>query len=203
MIKPIVEGYGETEALPILLRKIAGERFNVWDPPILRPGRYPSSRLLTFRNGQWEFGPDMQKAAGHARNEGATALLILLDADADDLCVKQASESLFPKLAEATGFEATSLVFAVREYEAWFLASAETMIENAATYPYDPEERRDAKTELERHLDLKFPYHVRQDQPAYTSRLNLDLCESRSRSFRKLLKEFKQLLAHCVPITPQ
>lgn len=29
MIKPIVEGYGEIEALPILLRKIAGERFNV------------------------------------------------------------------------------------------------------------------------------------------------------------------------------
>lgn len=128
--------------------------------------------------------------------------MILLDADADDLCVKQASESLAPKLAEATGFETSSLVFAVREYEAWFLASAETMIENAATYTYDPEERRDAKRELERHLGLSFPYDVREDQPAYTSRLNLDLCESRSRSFRKLLKEFKQLLAHCGLIPP-
>ena len=77
------------------------------------------------------------------------------------------------------------------------------MVEKAAIYARDPEERRDAKGELERHLDLSFPYDERADQPAYTSRLDLDLCESRSRSFRKLLKEFKQLLAHCVPITPQ
>jgi hypothetical protein len=197
MIKPIVEGYGEIEALPILLRKIAGERFDVWNPPILRPGRYPSSRLLKRRNGQWELGPDLQKAAGHARNEGATALLILLDADADELCVKQASESLVPKLAEVTGFGAASLVFAVREYEAWLLASAESLAEESAIYSRDPEERRDAKGELERHLNLRFPYDVTKDQPAFTSRLDLDLCETRSRSFRKLLKEFKQLLAHC------
>ncbi len=195
MIKPIVEGHGEMEALPILLRKIAGERFNVWNPPILRPGRYRSSRLVKQRNGKWEFGPDLLKAAGHARNEGASALLILLDAD--DLCVKQASGVLTPKLAEATGFEASSLIFAVREYEAWFLASAETMVENAATYARDPEERRDAKGELEQHLNLRFPYDERADQPAYTSRLDLDLCQNRSRSFRKLLKEFKELLEHC------
>ncbi len=200
MIKPIVEGHGEIEALPILLRKIAGERFDVWNPPILRPGRYSSSRLVKQRNGEWEFGPDLLKAAGHARNEGATALLILLDAD--DLCVKQASDSLAPRLEEATGFEATSLVFAVREYEAWFLASAETMAENAAPYARNPEERRGAAEELERHLNLRFPYDKRADQPAYTSRLNLDLCESRSRSFRKLLKEFRQLLAHCGRVSP-
>lgn len=200
MIKPIVEGHGEIEALPILLRKIAGERLQVWDPPILRPGRYPSSRLLKERDGSWEFGPDLLKAAGHARNEGANALLILLDAD--DLCVKQANAALAPLLAKATGFDASSLVFVVREYETWFLASAETMLDEALVYPGDPEARRDAKAELERHLDLKFPYDERADQPKYTSRLNLDLCETRSRSFRKLLKEFEQLLAHSIRANP-
>lgn len=195
MIKPIVEGHGEIEALPILLRRIAGERFNVWNPPILRPGRYPSSRLVRKNHGKWDFGPDLLKAAGHARNEGASALLILLDAD--DLCVKQASAELAPRFAEASGFDAGSLVFAVREYEAWFLASAETMAEDAVPYARDPEARRDAKGELEQHLNLRFPYDERADQPAYTSKLDLDLCQSRSRSFRKLLKEFEQLLKHC------
>jgi hypothetical protein len=115
----------------------------------------------------------------------------------------QACDVLAPRLAQATGFEASSLVFAVREFEAWFLASAETMIENASPYAHDPERRRDAKGELERHLALRFPYDERADQPAYASRLSLELCESRSRSFRKLLKEFKKLMEHCGFIAPE
>jgi hypothetical protein len=135
------------------------------------------------------------KAAGHARNEGANALLVLLDAD--DFCVKTASESVRPALAGATGFDAARIVFAVREYEAWLLASAETLQDGALVYPNDPEQPRDAKGALERHLGLLFPYNARTEQPAFSAKISLSLCHERSRSFRKLTKDFKELLAAC------
>ena len=70
MIKPIVEGHGEVEALPLLLRRIAGECFGIWDPPILKPGRYPASQMLRRKDGTWVPGPGFAKAAGHVRYEG-------------------------------------------------------------------------------------------------------------------------------------
>ena len=185
------------QALPVLLRKIAGERFGIWDPPLLTPGRYHASQLLRCEDNVWVPGPGLIKAAGHARNEGATALLVLLDADADDFCAKSASKSVSSALAGATGFNASRIVFAVREYEAWLLASAETLQNGALVYPNDPEQPRDAKGTLERHLGLPFPYNAKTEQPAFSAKINLSLCHERSRSFRKLTKDFKELLTAC------
>lgn len=195
MIKPIVEGHGEVPALPLLLRRIAGECFGLWDVPILHPGRYPASRLLQKENGIWVPGPDFTKAGQHARNEGATCILTLLDLDDD--CPKEVHDSVIPTLANATGIDPSCLVFAKCEYEAWFLASAETLANNALPYPEDPEGVRDAKGALERHLQLEFPYNERTDQPSYSSRLNITFVYNRSRSFRKLVKDYRRLLEHC------
>ena len=195
MIKPIVEGHGEVEALPLLLRRIAGEFFGIWDPPILKPGRYAASQMLRREDGAWVPGPGFAKAAGHARYEGATALLVLLDAD--DFCAKTVSDSLCPLFKDASGFEMASIVFAVREYKAWFLASAETLQEGADCYPDDPERPRDAKGALEDHLQLASPYNAITDQPAFSAKINLSLSYRRSRSFRKLTKEIRNLLISC------
>ena len=102
MIKPIVEGHGEYEAVPILLRRIAQECFEIYDDVILRPERYPSSQLIRKDGNQWRPGPAFMKACGHARNKGATSLLVILDLDDD--CAKQVSESVVPSLINATGF---------------------------------------------------------------------------------------------------
>jgi hypothetical protein len=195
MIKPIVEGHGEVEAVPVLLRRIAGECFGVWDVPILRPGRYPSGRLIRREGERWFPGPDCKKAGGHALNEGASAILMLLDLDDD--CAKEVSECVAPELAGALGVNPSGLVFASREYEAWFLASAETLADNVLPYPGDPELVRDAKGNLERHLELEFPYDERTDQPAFSFRIDLRNVHGRSRSFRKLVKEFRGLLVEC------
>ena len=195
MIKPIVEGHGELPALPLLLRRIAGECFGLWDVPILHPGRYPASRLLQKVNGIWVPGPDFAKAGQHARNEGATCILTLLDLDDD--CPKEVHDSVIPTLASATGIDPSCLVFAKCEYEAWFLASAETLANNALPYPEDPEGVRDAKGTLERHLQLEFPYDERTDQPRYSCKVNLFAVYTRSRSFRKLVKDYRRLLEHC------
>lgn len=195
MIKPIVEGHGEVTALPLLLRRIAGECFQVWDPPLLSPGRYPSGRLVRLEAGTWLPGPDFQKAGGHARNEGATAILAVLDLDDD--CPKLLHDAIAPKLAASTGITPSSLVFAKCEYESWFLAAAESLGENVLPYPGDPEGVRGAKGALEEHLQLEFPYDEKTDQPRYSSCLNLARVHERSRSFRKLVKEFHALLDQC------
>lgn len=195
MIKLIVEGHGEVQALPVLLRRIAGECFGIWDVGILQPGRYPASRLVRNENGIWVPGPDFPKAGQHARNEGATCILTLLDLDDD--CPKEVHEALIPTLANATGIDPSCLVFAKCEYEAWFLASAETLEDNVLPYPGDPEAVRDAKGALERHLQLNFPYDERTDQPRYSTKVNLIALHARSRSFRKLVKDFRRLLEHC------
>ena len=117
--------------------------------------------------------------------------------DADDFCAKIASESLSPLLKEATGFDTACIVFAVREYEAWVLASAETLQEGVGCFPGDPERPRDAKGALEDHLQLAFPYNAITDQPAFSAKINLSLSYQRSRSFRKLTKEFRNLLVSC------
>jgi hypothetical protein len=194
MIKPIVEGHGEVLALPVLLRRIAGECFNLWSVPLLHTGRYPAGRLLRKENESWVPGPDCSKAGQHARNEGATCILILLDLD--DECPKEVYESIFPTLVNSTGMDPSCLVFAKCEYEAWFLASAETLENNVLPYPDDSEAVRDAKKALERHLQLDFPYDERTDQPRYSSLVNLTLLYERSRSFRKLVKDYRRLLIH-------
>ena len=89
------------------------------------------------------------------------------------------------------------LVFAKCEYEAWFLASAEALENNVLPYPGDPEGVRGAKRALERHLQLEFPYDERTDQPRYSSMVNLAVLYNRSRSFRKLVKDYRRLLEHC------
>jgi hypothetical protein len=195
MIKPIVEGHGEVPALPLLLRRIAGECFGIWNVPILHPGRYPASRLLRKEDGNWVPGPDFPKAGQHARNEGATCILTLLDLDDD--CPKEVVESVLPALSNSSGLDPSYLVFAKCEFEAWFLAAAESLENDVLPFPADPEAVRGAKGALERHLQLEFPYDERTDQPRYSNRINLALVYQRSRSFRKLVKDFRLLLEHC------
>lgn len=200
MLKLVVEGYGEVEALPLLLRRLAGEFFQVWNPPMIpRPGRYPAGRLLSKKKGQpWGVGPDLSKAATHAQREGATCMLILLDLD--DHCPKEVYEAIRPQLK--TELQLHALVFAKCEYEAWFLASAETLKDGATAYPEDPESKRGCKAVLEKHLDLKFPYDERTDQPRYSQKIALDTVYKRCRSFRKLVKDYYQILTFlgCNPV---
>jgi hypothetical protein len=205
MIKPIVEGHGEVAALPVLLRRVAGECFGIWNVPLLRPGRYPATRLLRRENGVWTPGPDFAKAGQHALNEGATCILAVLDLD--DGCPKVVYESLVASLGAATGLSPSCLVLAKCEYEAWFLASCESLKDGIGPYPEDPEIVRDAKGALERHLQLEFPYVETTDQPGYSSRIDLKAAYRRSRSFRKLVKDFRHLLtrlgfqpAPCAPV---
>jgi len=181
MIQLIVEGAGEVEAVPVLLRRLAAE-FGVPQTQFGRPIRRARSQLVLRQ--------DLDHALTLARlQRNCEAVFILFDAD--DLCPKTQANPIRDLVRELARGLPTSLVIANREYEAWFLASQETL-GASRPYPIDPDLKRGAKEELERRLDIY--YDERVDQPKFSAKLDFRLAYERSRSFRKLVKEFYRLL---------
>ena len=183
MIQPIVEGDGEVEAVPVLLRRLAGE-FGVAHVPLGRPIRKSRGQLIKRE--------EMEKTIELARRQpGCRAMLILFDAD--DSCTKTESAPLQAQATSLARQLPCPLIIANKEYESWFLASLEELSSSGSlSYPNNPDQKRGAKEELERQLGIY--YNERADQPKFTAIINLRRTYERSRSFRKLVKEFRRLL---------
>lgn len=191
-VVPIVEGDGEVQALPVLLRRLADWRTPGTEPiDIVRLIRVPRQRFV--RNDD-EFNRHLKLAASRAAQDGW--VLILLDAD-DDCPAKfapalqQRAEALIPDIPVA-------VVLANREYEAWFIAGAASL-QGQRGLLFEPEDLmveaerpRDAKGWLSAHRDaMRFGrYDPVLDQPRLSARVDLQQVHDRSRSFRKLCKEW-------------
>lgn len=79
IVVPIVEGHGDAEAVPILLRRIgAAEGVNV---TVKRPVRHPRGKLVKQ--------DDLQRAVQLAALKGGSNGVILVVLDADDDCAAQ------------------------------------------------------------------------------------------------------------------
>lgn len=189
-VYPIVEGHGDVQVVPILLRRIATELLNGALLDCCPPYRLPRSKLMN--------GVDLAKVLAHARNKlrgRDFPQFVLILADVDDDCVKECVENLRAGHNAAFAAVPTSIVFAVREYEAWFLASGI----NAAHHRHlrtvtpriaAPEETRDAKGRFQ--ADFMLPgrvYSETVDQAKYTACLDLNMARSQSPSFDKLVRE--------------
>ena len=146
MIQPIVEGVGEIEAVPVLLRRLAAQ-MDVAHVPLGRPIRRGRGHLIQ-REG-------LAKAIDVARRQtGCRGILVLFDAD--DLCPKTGAIPLQQEAARIAAAIPCPVVLANKEFEAWFLASLEDLSDRPAgraSYPGDPDQKRGAKEELERQKD--------------------------------------------------
>ena len=86
-----------------------------------------------------------------------------------------------------------------REYEAWFLATVESLrgvrgiLPEATPHP-NPESPRGAKEALEERMQAGFSYAERTDQPALSGRFDLSAAYARCRSFRRLVSAIGQLI---------
>lgn len=186
----IVEGDGDVQALPVLLRRIAGEA-DVYDIDIPSPIRVRRDKFL---NRDDEFNRIVELAAGKANDDGT--LLILLDADDD--CPARLAHWVRGRALDIAPHRNIAVVIAHREFEAWFLAAAESLagcrgLPPAVQAPERPEDIRDAKGWLSSKMSGR-QYHEVSDQPALSAVFDLTAAEHRSRSFRKLLKEFRRVL---------
>lgn len=185
----IVEGDGEVAALPLLIRRVAAWRTPEVFPDVQAPIRVRRDRFI---NREDEFRRHMLLAAAKAGEEGW--VLILLDSDDD--CAVQASQQLLARAEAVVPHRRVSVVMAVREYEAWFIAGAESLnghrgFSFEADHAVAAEVPRDAKGWIKERMTSR-TYGETTDQPAFTAVMDLQQVHTHSRSFRKLCAEWER-----------
>ena len=188
-IQPVVEGHGDVEALPVLLRRFR-DAAGSWDVEIGTPIRQNRGLLINQER--------LTRAVRMASRQPACRA-ILVPLDGDDDCPAVLGPRLKAWAETEAGGRPCEVVIAHREYEAWFLAAIESLRgqrgirEDASVHPA-PEEPRDAKGRLEERMVEGRTYLETTDQPALSQLFSLGRAHQRSRSFRKLAKSFGTLL---------
>ncbi len=183
----IVEGHGEVNSLRILLSRLAEWRSGLAHVDMDKPIRVARDRFL---NREEEFQRYLQLAADKCGDEGR--ILILLDADDD--CPATLAPEISLRAKTIIPYRQISVVLANREYEAWFIAAAASL-DGVRDFKFDPndnvdpESSRDAKGWIGKRKRNR-SYSEILDQPAMTSRMDLEMVFEKSRSFRKLCKEW-------------
>ncbi len=190
----IVEGHGEVQALPVLLRRLQNWRAPQVSTHVLPPIRVHRDRFL---NRSGEFDRVLALAAAKCGDDG----WILIPLDADDDCPAELGKDVLARAQERVPHRRVSVVLANREYEAWFIAAAASLnghrgfATNADDDVADAEGPRDAKGWMRARMSSGV-YGETTDQAAFSATMDLQQAFDRSRSFRKLCKEWQRALGH-------
>ena len=191
IVVPIVEGDGEVAAVPILLCRIGAWLSPEWPVTVAHPIRVRRDRFL---NREEEFRRHLLLAAAKAGDDGW--ILVLMDADDD--CPAALGPRTLERAQQIVPHRTLSVVFANREYEAWFIAAAESLrgqrgFEFEQTRDLDPEGPRNAKGWLEERM-TGGKYRETTDQPAFSAIMDLSQARDASRSFRKLCSDWSNAM---------
>ena len=185
----IVEGHSEVAAVPILIRRIAADLHHELQI-ITHPVRLPRTKV--------EQVDSLEKAIKlAARKIGRPgALLIILDSD--DACPAQLGPELLQQAVKIRSDLPIAVVLAKCEFEAWFLAAAESLrglrgLKNEIQAPSNPEGIRDAKGWLSSQMEGDRTYDEVNDQPALTARFDFKQARQAS-SFDKCHRDIVRLL---------
>ncbi len=189
-IQPIVEGHGEVPAVPVLLRRLRDlaqvHPFEV-NPPIRR------HRSDFFKE------EEVRRAVRLARKQECDGILLMVDGDNDGDCPKEQGPRILAWASEEAAGKPCAVVMAYREYEAWFLASMESLRgkrgirQDAESHP-QPEQPTGAKGQLEARMATGRSYSETADQPALSAEFDMESTYKRCRSFRHLVKVFRDLV---------
>lgn len=188
-IVPIVEGFGDVQAVRILLQRIAAEGLGVQYLEVLPPIRVKRQRVV--KPGEFERALDLAAR----QTTGDDGILILLDAEGD--CPSELAKEMLRRARTARADRRVRVVFPQRMYEAWFLAAAESIagyrdLDVGLVAPTDPESNPNPKAWLSARMPPGRSYRETLDQPALTARLDLRAACA-SPSFRKLCRDIASL----------
>lgn len=193
-IKPIVEGHGDVQAVPELLRRLQFD-YGLGAPAvqIARPIRWNRS----YFNSELQVRRAVQLATAEPDCVG---ILVVIDGDNDCPKTFAAQVAAWARL-EACGIPC-EVVMAHREYEAWFLPTVESLrgrsgIREDATSEANPELVRGAKEKLETKMHASRSYSETADQVALTCVADFRATYANCRSFRRLVSAFRSLLSSC------
>lgn len=177
-IATIVEGFGDVKAVPHLIGKsgaLLGIAMSAPNP--IRAGEWKKLR----NTGVLERYLDL------ALSRAYDQIIVILDLD--DGCAAEESEIAEARLISWNNGRQIPvyLVFLVREFEALFLACADSFSPSITDGLPNHEAFRDAKGKMSDILGRR--YKETQDQETFTKKLDFDNLVRRSRSYRKLVKD--------------
>jgi hypothetical protein len=197
----IVEGQGDVEALPLLLKKIFAEEFigiHKFKYNFAIPYDAKGKGNLTIE----EAGKGIERFLEIARLESDCAgVLVLIDADKEDVkCPPKLAKNLAERSRKLGLPFPVAIVVAVCEYESWLLANIENIdskyFESPAPISYEgnPEEECSAKGWLKRHMPQDFPYQETTHQAKMSASIDITATFQRCRSFERLVHAIEELL---------
>ena len=183
VIAPVVEGPGDVAAVPGLIRQVATHVAPGVGVEVLRPHRRPRSSLV--RSGELE-------RYSRIALSGSVEAHLLVVIDADDDCPAELGSELLERVEELRP-RRVAVVMAKREFESWFLASAESLggrrgLRSPLEAPPDPEAIRGAKEWIQANRTDGRAYRPTVDQAALTAGIDIDLARNRSASFDKFCR---------------
>ena len=182
VVAPIVEGHGEIQAVRDLVSRIAVEFCGV---------RVDVAQPFRLDSGKMRKPEELAKAVRFqaSRVLGRGGVLVLRDGDDNDVnCPVELARSLVPSAGLVP--VPVEIVIARHEYEAWFLASMESLRghsavrDDAVSLP-DPEAHRGAKSRLERMMNESYKETLHQAK--FSALVDLRTAAANSRSFRRMV----------------
>ena len=174
--------------MPKLIHRVAHNQ-HIYNIIVERPLKVTRSKLL--RHNELERHVEFLRR----KLQGQGAILILLDSDDD--CPASLGPELLKRALRSGITTPVGLVLADKEYESWFLATADSLA-GCQGFPSDispvrPAERiRGAKEWLSKHLGRN--YNPTLDQAIFTSRFDIGSAIQHSRSFEKCFREIVNLM---------
>jgi hypothetical protein len=187
-LQPIVEGYGEVEALPLVLRRLQ-EVAESYHLKIGRPIRRKRAELVAEQQ--------VKRAVRLALGQpDCVGVLIVFDSDGD--CPAEVGPQV-QRWAQNEAVEVPcQVVLTHHEFEAWFLGALESLrgvrrIFDTAVSVAEPEAIAGCKERLCDWMPTHQPYSPAVDQAALANAFSLAAAHRTCRSFRKLVSAFGNL----------
>jgi len=179
------------QAAPVLLRRLLHEEHQRYDWQV-----DPKHTMKVW--GLHKLRQNLPKFVEHLRGKACDGAMILLDLE-DQLPCEEAP-ALADEIAALQPLPfPVVIVFACREYEAWFLAGIASIagkslyFADGLTYPHDPEAKRGAKEWLDKQMPPTVKYKEVLHQEQFTRLLDFEQTR-RALSFQRLERALRELL---------
>jgi hypothetical protein len=186
----IVEGESEVETVLLLIRRIAANLYPELPIVVLPPIRRHRNQVVKEN--------ELERAVEFVARQigGQGAIFIIFDSDDD--CPAELGPALFHRASQARSDLPIAVVLAKHEFEAWFLAAAESLqgqrgLKNELHSPDNPEAIRGAKEWLRQQMQTGKTYRSRRDQPALTALFDIEQARQAD-SFDKCYRDIVRLL---------
>ena len=199
----IVEGHGEVEAVPLLIRRVAANLYPESAVIIPRPIRISRDKLLQAG------GLEQWVEIISVRIGAQGAIFVILDSDDD--CPAELGPDLFHRASQVHTGLPIAVVLAKCEFEAWFLTAAESLrgqrgLGDDIHPPNDPEAIRGAKEWLSHRMEGRRSYSETHDQPALAALFDIEQArqaDSFDKCYRDIVRLLEELQKASDPISKQ